>query len=188
MRQGWNLWGGGGINGVGVESMGQGWNLCGGDEIYGVGVGSMGWGWNLWGRGGIYGVGVESMGQINGVGMESMGGINGVGVESGSGVKSMGWGWNLWGRGGLWGSPTALCPPPSPHQFHYDHNRAQFYVEDASTASALKQVSRKITDRDNYKVGGEGPGRSQGCGVGGWGGWGGSWKVKEGVEWGWKGP
>ncbi|XP_039569952.1 nuclear RNA export factor 1 [Passer montanus] len=35
--------------------------------------------------------------------------------------------------------------------FHYDHNRAQFYVEDATTASALKQVSRKITDRDNYK-------------------------------------
>ncbi|XP_031468199.1 nuclear RNA export factor 1-like, partial [Phasianus colchicus] len=49
-------------------------------------------------------------------------------------------------------SPTALCPPPAPQQFHYDHNRAQFYVEDASTASALKQVSRKITDRDNYKV------------------------------------
>lgn len=37
-------------------------------------------------------------------------------------------------------------------KFHYDHNRAQFYVEDATTASALKQVSRKITDRDNYKV------------------------------------
>lgn len=43
-------------------------------------------------------------------------------------------------------------PDPSPFQFHYDHNRAQFYVEDATTASALKQVSRKITDRDNYKV------------------------------------
>uniref|UniRef100_A0A8C7EH14 Uncharacterized protein n=1 Tax=Nothoprocta perdicaria TaxID=30464 RepID=A0A8C7EH14_NOTPE len=41
--------------------------------------------------------------------------------------------------------------PPSPC-FHYDHNRAQFYVEDATTASALKQVSRKIIDRDNYKV------------------------------------
>ena len=121
------------------------------------------------------------MGQINGVGMESMGGINGAGVESGAGVKSMGWGWNLWGRGGLWGSPTALCPPPSPHQFHYDHNRAQFYVEDASTASALKQVSRKITDRDNYKVGGEGPGRSQGCGVGGWGGPGRSKRELSGV-------
>lgn len=47
-------------------------------------------------------------------------------------------------------------PRPEPatllSQFHYDHNRAQFYVEDATTASALKQVSRKITDRDNYKV------------------------------------
>lgn len=46
------------------------------------------------------------------------------------------------------------CPEPATllSQFHYDHNRAQFYVEDATTASALKQVSRKITDRDNYKV------------------------------------
>ncbi|NXI69491.1 NXF1 factor, partial [Anseranas semipalmata] len=46
-----------------------------------------------------------------------------------------------------------LCSVPfTPVEFHYDHNRAQFYVEDATTASALKQVSRKITDRDNYKV------------------------------------
>lgn len=62
----------------------------------------------------------------------------------------------VWGGAGarLWVSPTALFPTP-PQQFHYDHNRAQFYVEDASTASALKQVSRKITDRDNYKVGRE---------------------------------
>uniref|UniRef100_A0A8U8BZZ4 Uncharacterized protein n=1 Tax=Geospiza parvula TaxID=87175 RepID=A0A8U8BZZ4_GEOPR len=45
-----------------------------------------------------------------------------------------------------------LCSVPfTPVEFHYDHNRAQFYVEDATTASALKQVSRKITDRDNYK-------------------------------------
>lgn len=62
----------------------------------------------------------------------------------------------VWGGAGarLWVSPTALFPTP-PQQFHYDHNRAQFYVEDASTASALKQVSRKITDCDNYKVGRE---------------------------------
>ncbi|KAM9257515.1 nuclear RNA export factor 1 [Morus bassanus] len=46
-----------------------------------------------------------------------------------------------------------LCSVPfTPVEFHYEHNRAQFYVEDATTASALKQVSRKITDRDNYKV------------------------------------
>ena len=141
----------------------------------------MGWGWNLWGGGGIYGSNQWGGDGIYGWNQWGGGGIWGGGEIYGVGVESM-------GQGGLWGSPTALCPPPSPHQFHYDHNRAQFYVEDASTASALKQVSRKITDRDNYKVGGEGPGRSQGCGVGGWGGWGGSWKVKEGVEWGWKGP
>lgn len=49
------------------------------------------------------------------------------------------------------GAATQILNPPF-FQFHYDHNRAQFYVEDATTASALKQVSRKITDRDNYKV------------------------------------
>ncbi|XP_005988847.1 nuclear RNA export factor 1 [Latimeria chalumnae] len=46
-----------------------------------------------------------------------------------------------------------LCSVPfSPVEFHYDHNKAVFYVEDSTTANALKQVSRKITDRDNYKV------------------------------------
>lgn len=59
-----------------------------------------------------------------------------------------GWKW-VWQtlRGWLHAEPAALLS-----KFHYDHNRAQFYVEDATTASALKQVSRKITDRDNYKV------------------------------------
>ncbi|XP_025070745.1 nuclear RNA export factor 1 [Alligator sinensis] len=46
-----------------------------------------------------------------------------------------------------------VCTVPfNPVEFHYDHNRAQFYVEDATAASALKLVSRKITDRENYKV------------------------------------
>ncbi|KAM8793746.1 nuclear RNA export factor 1 [Eudromia elegans] len=56
-------------------------------------------------------------------------------------------------KGWLLSSIQSLCSVPfTPVEFHYDHNRAQFYVEDATTASALKQVSRKITDRDNYKV------------------------------------
>lgn len=58
-------------------------------------------------------------------------------------------------EGGAQVSLTALFL--SPFQFHYDHNRAQFYVEDATAASALKLVSRKITDRENYKVWGQVP-------------------------------
>uniref|UniRef100_A0A8D0GUK9 Nuclear RNA export factor 1 n=1 Tax=Sphenodon punctatus TaxID=8508 RepID=A0A8D0GUK9_SPHPU len=37
-------------------------------------------------------------------------------------------------------------------EFHQDHSRAHFYVEDSKTAAALRQVSRKIIDRDNFKV------------------------------------
>ncbi|XP_037759320.1 nuclear RNA export factor 1 isoform X1 [Chelonia mydas] len=42
--------------------------------------------------------------------------------------------------------------PFTPVEFHYDQSRAYFYIEDMTTANALKQLSRKITDRDNYKV------------------------------------
>ncbi|KAI5622300.1 nuclear RNA export factor 1 [Silurus asotus] len=37
-------------------------------------------------------------------------------------------------------------------QYHIDGNRAQFYIDDSSTAYALSKVSRKITDKDGYKV------------------------------------
>lgn len=37
-------------------------------------------------------------------------------------------------------------------QFHYENTRAQFFVEDASTASALKAVNYKILDQENRRV------------------------------------
>ncbi|XP_034545329.1 nuclear RNA export factor 1 isoform X2 [Notolabrus celidotus] len=40
----------------------------------------------------------------------------------------------------------------SPVQFHVDHNRAHFYVDDSSAANALHKCSHKITDKDGYKV------------------------------------
>ncbi|XP_005351957.1 nuclear RNA export factor 1 [Microtus ochrogaster] len=42
--------------------------------------------------------------------------------------------------------------PFNPVEFHYEHTRAQFFVEDASTASALKAVNCKIHDRENRKI------------------------------------
>ncbi|KAJ7996756.1 hypothetical protein DPEC_G00240320 [Dallia pectoralis] len=46
-----------------------------------------------------------------------------------------------------------ICSVPfTPVHFHTEGNRAQFYVDDSSTASALSRVSRKITDKDGYKV------------------------------------
>uniref|UniRef100_V9KZI8 Nuclear RNA export factor 1 n=1 Tax=Callorhinchus milii TaxID=7868 RepID=V9KZI8_CALMI len=46
-----------------------------------------------------------------------------------------------------------LCSVPfTPTEFHFEGNRVVFYVEDSTTANALKQVSRKITDKDKYKV------------------------------------
>ncbi|XP_051956160.1 nuclear RNA export factor 1-like [Xyrauchen texanus] len=46
-----------------------------------------------------------------------------------------------------------LCSMPF-HAVHYhtDGNRAQFYIDDSTTANALVKVSRKITDKDGYKV------------------------------------
>lgn len=37
-------------------------------------------------------------------------------------------------------------------QFHVDHSRAHFYVDDSPTATALQKCSHKITDSDGYKV------------------------------------
>nr|XP_043897071.1 nuclear RNA export factor 1 isoform X1 [Solea senegalensis] len=40
----------------------------------------------------------------------------------------------------------------TPVQFHVDHDRAHFYVDDAPAAFALRKCSHKITDTDGYKV------------------------------------
>lgn len=37
-------------------------------------------------------------------------------------------------------------------QYYCDHSRAHFFVEDAAVAKALKQISRTLTDKDNFKV------------------------------------
>uniref|UniRef100_A0A672Q0E9 Nuclear RNA export factor 1-like n=1 Tax=Sinocyclocheilus grahami TaxID=75366 RepID=A0A672Q0E9_SINGR len=52
----------------------------------------------------------------------------------------------------LLSSLQSVCSMPF-HAVHYhtDGNKAQFYVEDATTANALFKVSRKITDKEGYK-------------------------------------
>ncbi|XP_012679838.2 nuclear RNA export factor 1-like isoform X2 [Clupea harengus] len=46
-----------------------------------------------------------------------------------------------------------LCPVPfTPVKFSTEGHRAQFYIEDSSTANALQKISRKITDMEGYKV------------------------------------
>ncbi|XP_015235249.1 nuclear RNA export factor 1 isoform X2 [Cyprinodon tularosa] len=46
-----------------------------------------------------------------------------------------------------------ICPVQyTPVQYHVDHNRAHFYVEDSAAAGALRKCSHKITDSDGYKV------------------------------------
>ncbi|XP_059566357.1 nuclear RNA export factor 1 isoform X3 [Myotis daubentonii] len=42
--------------------------------------------------------------------------------------------------------------PFTPIEFHYENTRAQFFVEDASTASALKAINYKILDQDNRRI------------------------------------
>ncbi|XP_036113823.1 nuclear RNA export factor 1 isoform X2 [Molossus molossus] len=42
--------------------------------------------------------------------------------------------------------------PFTPIEFHYENMRAQFFVEDASTASALKAVNYKILDQENRRI------------------------------------
>ncbi|XP_067831842.1 nuclear RNA export factor 1-like isoform X2 [Heptranchias perlo] len=47
----------------------------------------------------------------------------------------------------------ALCSVSfTPVQFHHDGNKAVFYVEDSTTANALKQVSRRFVDKELYRV------------------------------------
>ncbi|XP_013861347.1 nuclear RNA export factor 1 isoform X2 [Austrofundulus limnaeus] len=46
-----------------------------------------------------------------------------------------------------------ICAVPySPIQYHSDHSRVHFYVEDSAAANALLKCSHKITDSDGYKV------------------------------------
>uniref|UniRef100_A0A4W6EWE6 Nuclear RNA export factor 1 n=1 Tax=Lates calcarifer TaxID=8187 RepID=A0A4W6EWE6_LATCA len=46
-----------------------------------------------------------------------------------------------------------ICSVPfTPVQYHVDHDRAHFYVDDLSAATALRKCSHKITDTDGYKV------------------------------------
>ncbi|XP_034739334.1 nuclear RNA export factor 1 isoform X2 [Etheostoma cragini] len=46
-----------------------------------------------------------------------------------------------------------ICSVPyAPVQYHVDHNRVHFYVDDSSAANALHKCSHKITDTDGYKV------------------------------------
>uniref|UniRef100_A0A7N6AHA6 Nuclear RNA export factor 1 n=1 Tax=Anabas testudineus TaxID=64144 RepID=A0A7N6AHA6_ANATE len=46
-----------------------------------------------------------------------------------------------------------ICSVPyTPVQYHVDHNRVHFYVDDSAAASALHKCSHKITDTDGYKV------------------------------------
>uniref|UniRef100_A0A8C7ZJM6 Nuclear RNA export factor 1a n=1 Tax=Oryzias sinensis TaxID=183150 RepID=A0A8C7ZJM6_9TELE len=45
-----------------------------------------------------------------------------------------------------------ICSVPyTPVQFHVDHNRVHFYVDDHNTANALLKCSHKITDSEGYK-------------------------------------
>uniref|UniRef100_A0A8C9PF28 Nuclear RNA export factor 1 n=1 Tax=Spermophilus dauricus TaxID=99837 RepID=A0A8C9PF28_SPEDA len=42
--------------------------------------------------------------------------------------------------------------PFTPIEFHYESTRAQFFVEDSSTASALKAINYKIVGQDNRRI------------------------------------
>uniref|UniRef100_A0A4W5REF1 Nuclear RNA export factor 1b n=1 Tax=Hucho hucho TaxID=62062 RepID=A0A4W5REF1_9TELE len=46
-----------------------------------------------------------------------------------------------------------ICSMPfTPVHYQVEGNRAQFYIDDSTTANALLKVSRKITDKEGYKV------------------------------------
>nr|XP_012622891.2 nuclear RNA export factor 2 isoform X2 [Microcebus murinus] len=53
----------------------------------------------------------------------------------------------------LMNSIQSHCSVPfTPVDFHYFKNRAQFFVQDAGAASALKDVSHKVCDEQNRKI------------------------------------
>uniref|UniRef100_A0A8C7UF00 Nuclear RNA export factor 1b n=1 Tax=Oncorhynchus mykiss TaxID=8022 RepID=A0A8C7UF00_ONCMY len=46
-----------------------------------------------------------------------------------------------------------ICSMPfTPVHYHVEGNRAEFFIDDSTTANALFKVSRKITDKEGYKV------------------------------------
>ncbi|KAJ1108515.1 hypothetical protein NDU88_005891 [Pleurodeles waltl] len=47
---------------------------------------------------------------------------------------------------------SASSVPFIPIEFHFDRMRAEFYVEGGQVASALQQVSRSITDKEDNKI------------------------------------
>ncbi|KAK7131013.1 hypothetical protein R3I94_016221 [Phoxinus phoxinus] len=50
-------------------------------------------------------------------------------------------------------SLQSLCSMPfHAVQYHIEGTKAQFYIEDSTTANALSKVSRKLTDKEGYKV------------------------------------
>ncbi|XP_044125352.1 nuclear RNA export factor 1 isoform X2 [Bufo gargarizans] len=56
-------------------------------------------------------------------------------------------------KGWLIGLLQSACALPfTPVEYHCDHSRAHFFVEDSAVAKALKQISRTFTDRENFKV------------------------------------
>ncbi|XP_075426180.1 LOW QUALITY PROTEIN: nuclear RNA export factor 1-like [Ascaphus truei] len=60
---------------------------------------------------------------------------------------------NKYDEGWLLGHLQGACSVPfTPLEYHCDHSRVHFYVEDAATAKALKHMSRTFTDRENFKV------------------------------------
>ncbi|CAO2622992.1 Nuclear RNA export factor 2, partial [Lemmus lemmus] len=48
--------------------------------------------------------------------------------------------------------PLTTFPSFSPRKFQYDKHQIRFFVQDASTAYALKDVSYKMCDEDSYKI------------------------------------
>uniref|UniRef100_A0A8C8HRJ9 Nuclear RNA export factor 1 n=1 Tax=Oncorhynchus tshawytscha TaxID=74940 RepID=A0A8C8HRJ9_ONCTS len=47
----------------------------------------------------------------------------------------------------------SICSIPfTPVNYQVEGNRAQFYIDDSITANALLKISRKITDKEGYKV------------------------------------
>ncbi|KAK9518191.1 hypothetical protein VZT92_023503 [Zoarces viviparus] len=87
------------------------------------------------------------------------GGDRGGGCNSGGGRSRSGWfkvtipHGRKYDKKWLLPALQNICSIPyTPVQYHVEHNRAHFYVDDTSAASALHKCSHKITDTDGYKV------------------------------------
>ncbi|XP_072517714.1 nuclear RNA export factor 1 [Salminus brasiliensis] len=89
----------------------------------------------------------------------SRGGRGGGGGDGGGGGVRKGWSKIIIPHGKkydkqwLISALQSVCSMPfNAVNYHVDGNRALFYIDDGATASALQKVSRKITDKDGYKV------------------------------------